>query len=55
MSDLLLLLVGLSTGIAFTYFIMSARIVDARANSREWMRYAMQLQEELDHEIEATK
>ena len=55
MTDILLLLMGLSTGAGFTWFVMGARIVDARANSREWMRYAMQLQEELDHEIEATK
>ena len=47
MNDLLLLLMGLSTGIAFTWFVMSARIVDAKAETRAWVRACIKLEEEL--------
>lgn len=47
MTDLLLLLMGLATGAGFTWFVMGARIVDAKAETRAWVRACIKLEEEL--------
>jgi hypothetical protein len=47
MNDLLLLLTGLSSGIAFTWFIMLGRIEDSKAETRAWVRACIKLEEEL--------
>lgn len=47
MNDVLLLLVGISSGIAVTFTIMQARIEDAKSETRAWVRAAIKLEEEL--------
>ena len=47
MNDLLLLLVGIASGIGVTFTIMQGRIEDAKSETRAWVRAAIKLEEEL--------
>jgi len=47
MTDLLLLIVGILSGIGVTFTIMQGRIEDSKAETRAWVRAAIKLEEQL--------